>query len=79
VSTLGNGESLSPAERRLAEHLEIVRPLPPSTGGSLARRVVRRARHQRALREPLRLIGSIAAAVVEGIGGLLGVQRGRRR
>lgn len=79
MSTPGNGESLSSAERRLVEHLEIVRAVPSSTDGSLARRVVRRARRHRALREPLRLIGTIAAAVVEGIGGLLGIDRSRRR
>lgn len=73
------GEQLSRAERRLVEHLEIVRASPPRADRSLVRRVVRRARWQRALREPLQLIGAIAAVVVEGVAGLLGVRRGRRR
>ncbi len=75
----GSGEQVSPAERRLIEHLEIVRASPPSGGQSLTRRVVRSARRHRALREPLRLIGTIAAAVIEGVGGLLGIRRTGRR
>jgi hypothetical protein len=71
-------EELSAAERRLVEHLEIVRASPPRGDRSLVRRVVRRARWQRALRQPVQIIGAIAAAVVEGVAGLLGVGRGRR-
>jgi hypothetical protein len=71
-------EELSAAERRLVEHLEIVKASPPPGGQALARRVVRRARWQRALREPLQVIGTIAAAVVDGLAGLLGLRRGRR-
>lgn len=73
----GSAEPLSPAERRLIEHLEIVRASPPPGGRSLVRRVVRSARRHRALREPLQLIGTIAAAVIEGVGGLLGRRRER--
>lgn len=79
MSTPGDGESLSPAEHRLAEHLEIVRSSPPHDDRSLVSAVVHRARRQRALREPLHLIGSIAAALFEGIGGLLGARRRRSR
>ena len=71
-------EELSAAERRLVEHLEIVRASPPRGDRSLVRRVVRRARWQRALREPLEVIGTIAAAVLDGVAGLIGVRRGRR-
>ena len=71
-------EQLSPAERRLVEHLEVVRSAPPSDV-SLTRSVVRTARRQRALREPLQVISTIALAVVDGITGLLGVRRGRGR
>lgn len=69
---------LSDAERRLVQHLEIVKTAPPAEV-SLTQRVVRSARFQRALREPLRVVGAIAMAVVDGLGGLLGVRRGRRR
>lgn len=71
-------EQLSPAERRLVEHLEIVKASPPPAGGSLVRRVVRSARVQRALREPLRLVSTIAGTVVDGLAGLLGIRRRRR-
>jgi hypothetical protein len=70
------GEHLSPAEARLAEHLALVRATPPAGDVALVRRVVRAARVQRALREPLRLMGSIAAAAVDGLRGLFGVRRG---
>ena len=71
-------EELSAAERRLVEHLEIVKASPPQSGQALVRRVVRRARWQRALGEPLQVIGSIAAALVDGLAGLFGIRRGRR-
>jgi hypothetical protein len=71
-------DELSAAEKRLVEHLEIVRASPPGADRSLVRRVVRRARWQRALREPLKVIGTIAAAMVDSVAGLLGVRRGRR-
>lgn len=71
-------ETLTPAERRLLEHLEIVKAEPPAPGPPLARKIVRVARRQRALREPLRLVGTIAGSVIDGLAGLLGIRRGRR-
>lgn len=58
---------LTPAERRLAEHLELLRASPPSTSPQLVPRVIRSVRWQRAIRDPLRLVGAVAAAVVEGL------------
>jgi hypothetical protein len=71
-------EQLTAAEQGLVHHLAIVKAAPPS-GTSLVHRVVRSARLQRALREPLRAVGVMARAVVEGLSGLLGVRRERRR
>jgi hypothetical protein len=67
----------SPVERRLDEHLELLRSSPPRTGTALAPRVVRTARWQRALRAPLRVGGMIAAALVDGIVGLFASRRSR--
>lgn len=69
-------EQLSRAEARLVEHLAIVKAAPAAGDAALVRRVVRAARVQRALREPLRLIVTIAAAALDGLRGLL---RGPRR
>lgn len=71
-------EELSAAERRLVEHLEIVRASPSRGELALRRPVVRRARWQRSLREPLQLIGRLATALVGGLAGLLGAGRGRQ-
>ncbi len=69
----------SPAERRLGEHLELVRVGGPEPGRSLVRRIVRTARWQRALRAPLLVAGMIAAAVVDGLRRLVApAGRGRR-
>jgi hypothetical protein len=71
------GDGLSAAERRLIEHLEIVKAEPPA-GRSLVTRVVRSARIQRALREPLQAVAVLARAVLDGLAGLLGARRERR-
>jgi hypothetical protein len=60
-------DDLSPAERRLTEHLELLRASPPVTP-ALAPRVIRGVRWQRAIRDPLVLMGVVAAAVLEGLG-----------
>lgn len=72
-----NDASSPAAQRRLDEHLALLRqgesgPL----DRTLVQRVVRRARTQQMLRTPLRVAGMIAAAVLDGVAGLL---RGRRR
>lgn len=66
----------TPAERRLDEHLELLRSDQTGLGHSLAARTIRTARWQRAVRGPLRVAGMIAAAVLDGLG-LVG--RGGRR
>ena len=62
---------LTPAERRLAEHLELLRASPPSATPQLVPRVIRGVRWQRAIRDPLLLVGAVAAALVEGASVLL--------
>ena len=57
---------LTPAERRLAQHLELLRSSPPSATPQLVSRVIRDVRWQRAIRDPLLLVGAVAAALVEG-------------
>lgn len=74
-----NGEpGASPAENRLAEHLELLRVDQPSQGDSLARRILRRARWQRAVRTPAVVTARLLGAMVSAAGGLLG-GRARRR
>jgi hypothetical protein len=60
-------DDLSPAEHRLTEHLELLRAAPP-TSPALVPRVIRRVRWQRAIRDPLVLVGTVATAVLEGLG-----------
>jgi len=65
----------TPAERRLDEHLELLRVEPAEPGKELVVRTVRAARWQRVLREPLRVVGMIAAAAFHGLAQLLGAGR----
>ena len=67
-------DDLSPAERRLTDHLELLRASPPPTP-PLVPRVIRTVRWQRAIRDPLVLVGAVAAAVVEGLGIVFGAPR----
>lgn len=64
------------AERRLDEHLELLRSEQGSTDLALAHRIVATARWQRALRAPVTALASVVGAVADGLAGLLG---GRRR
>lgn len=57
---------LSPAERRLVQHLDLLRASPPITP-PLVPRVIRGVRWQRAIRQPLVLVGSVAAALLDGL------------
>ncbi len=59
------------AERRLDEHLEMLRATPPAPGTSLVPRVVRKARWQSYLRAPLRVAGMIGVAFAHGLAALL--------
>ncbi|HVD55619.1 MAG TPA: hypothetical protein VNC17_02160 [Thermoleophilaceae bacterium] len=65
------------AERRLDEHLELLRATPPSPGTALVPRVVRKARWQSYLRAPLRVVGMIGFAFVHGLSALLGGGKSR--
>lgn len=62
----------SPAERRLDEHLELLRATPPAPGTALVPRVVRKARLQSYLRAPLKVVGMIGFAFVQGLAALVG-------
>jgi hypothetical protein len=65
-------DPLSPAERRLGEHLALLRDVSESPPPTLTRRIVHAARWQRTLREPIVAIANLAAAVGEGIRMLIG-------
>lgn len=66
------------AERRLADHLELLRADRPEPGTALAPRVVRTARWQRVARAPLRVIGMIAGSLLDGIVRLMAPERRNR-
>lgn len=61
-------DELTPAERRLTEHLELLRASPPVGPPSVTSRVISGVRWQRAIRDPLLLVGAVAAALAEGLG-----------
>lgn len=61
-------DDLTPTERRLSKHLEVLRVSPPSVGPELVPRVIRSVRWQRAIRDPLVLVGAVAAAIADGVG-----------
>lgn len=56
-------DELTPAERRLHEHLAVLRDDAPQAPPTMVRRVVRSARWQRAIRRPLLAIGALSATV----------------
>ena len=60
-------DELSPAEQRLDEHLELLRANPPTATPDLITRIVRTARWQAAVRDPLVLIGAVAMSLGESI------------
>jgi hypothetical protein len=65
-------EPLSPAERRLDEHMELLRTDAPAPPAPLVARIVHAARWQRAIRRPLVAVGALAGAVLDGVRLLLG-------
>ena len=67
-----NDEPHALAERRLDEHLDLLRATPPEPGTALVPRVVRKARLQSYLRAPLRVVGIIGLAFVHGVAALFG-------
>ena len=46
-------DELTPAERRLTQHLQLLRDSPPSGAAQLTTTVIRGVRWQRAVREPI--------------------------
>jgi hypothetical protein len=70
-------DDLTPAERRLRQHLELLRASPPESTPLLVPRVIRGVRWQRAVRDPLVLVGAVTAAVAESIGLLFPPSAGR--
>jgi hypothetical protein len=60
-------DDLTPAERRLTQHLELLRASPPTAAPQLVTTVLRGVRWQRAVREPLVLAGAVAGAVFDGL------------
>jgi hypothetical protein len=65
-------DDLTLAERRLSEHLELLRASPPIAPPELIARIVRRARWQRSIRDPLLFAGMVALAMTEGLALLSG-------
>lgn len=60
-------DELTPAELRLTRHLEVLRASPPTGTPELVATVIRGVRWQRAVRDPLVLVGEVASAVVDGL------------
>jgi hypothetical protein len=56
-------DELTPAEQRLHEHLELLRQDAPQAPASIVSSVIHSARWQRAIRQPLLAIGTLAGAV----------------
>ncbi len=67
-------EELSPAERRLERHLDLLRDAPDAPA-SLTEQVLRSARWQKAIRAPLISIAHLAAASIDTVRLLLGGSR----
>ncbi len=61
------GDLEGAAERRLAEHLGLVRANSPESDRALGPRIVRRAGWQRLVRAPLEVVGTLIAAVADAI------------
>jgi len=72
MSEAGNAdEDLTPAQRRLSEHLQLLRSNPPTSTPESADRILSRARWQGAIRDRLIFIGAVSGAVVESLSLLL--------
>ena len=71
------GDELTSAEARLVRLLALLAP-GPAGDASLTRSIVRAARWQLVFRELAQVVGSVAAAVAEGVALIVGVG-GRRR
>jgi hypothetical protein len=71
-------DDLTAAERRLSEYLEVLRASPPTAAPELISRIVRRARWQHSIREPLVFVGAVAVAINEALSLLSGPSTGDR-
>jgi hypothetical protein len=60
-------DELNLAERRLSEHLELLRSDPPKGPSLITAHVVRTARWQRSIRRPLLAIAALTAAIGDGV------------
>ena len=60
-------DDLTVAERRLSEHLELLRASPPTAAPELIARIIRRARWQEPVRDPMVFVGVVVAAVGEAL------------
>ena len=65
----------SPAEQRLVQLLEMLTGGQPAADPEFASRVVRRARVQRAVAAPMRVVGGFLAAMGQGVRALVGFTR----
>jgi hypothetical protein len=65
-------DDLTPAELGLARHLALLREAPSTGGATLVARVVRAARWQEAVREPLALVGNVAGILADAVKLVLG-------
>lgn len=65
-------DDLTPAELGLARHLALLQEEPATGGGGLVARVVRAARWQEAVREPLVLVGNVAGILADAVRLVLG-------
>ncbi|HEX2415580.1 MAG TPA: hypothetical protein VHJ37_10215 [Thermoleophilaceae bacterium] len=59
-------------DRRLDEHLDLLRTEPPKPSTALVPRVIRTARIQRMLRAPVKAVLTLATAVASGVAALFG-------
>jgi hypothetical protein len=60
----------------VTEHLELLRESPPTGAPHLVATVIRGVRWQRAVREPLVLVGEVAGAAFDGLTLLFAPQAG---
>lgn len=60
-------ETLSPAERKLEDHLQLLRADAPQPPRAMMATILRSARWQRAVRRPLMTIATLGATVAEGV------------
>jgi hypothetical protein len=65
-------DDLTPAELGLTRHLALLQDEPATGGAGLVARVIRAARWQEAVREPLTLVGNVAGILADAVRLVLG-------